>query len=147
LESINQIWIWTYIIDRGSMITVVYLLACVYCCCKMCFRFTSFKLRCYFINWFPTNGRSILQWKIEEDRWNKGWLHQIKGRLLTWEAKVVYFLKIWWRLNEALLNYLEAINIGMKSTLMKERRFDDIHGDQGWNVCSPCTYIIKKVCL
>ena len=40
--------------------------------------------------------------------------------LLTCEAKVVCFLKIWWRLNEALLNYLEAINIGMKSTLMKE---------------------------
>jgi len=34
-------------------------------------------------------------------------------------------------LNEALLNYLEAINIGMKPTLMKERRFDDIRGDQG----------------
>jgi len=70
-----------------------------------------------------------------------------EGELLAWEAKVVCFLKIWWRLNEALLNYLEAINIGMKSTLMKERRFDDIHGDQGWNVCSPCTYILKKVCL
>jgi len=40
------------------MITVVYLLACVYCCYKMFFRFTSFKLRCYFINWFPTNERS-----------------------------------------------------------------------------------------
>jgi len=92
-------------------------------------------------------GRSILQWKIEEDRWNRGWLHQIRGRLLTWEAKVVCFLKIWWRLNEALLNYLEAINIGMKPTLMKERRFDDIHGDQGWNMCSPCNYIIKKVYL
>jgi len=67
--------------------------------------------------------------------------------MLTWEAKVVYFWKIWWRLNEALLNYLEAITIGMKSTLMKERRLDDIHGDQGWNVCSPCSYIIKKVYL
>jgi len=66
-----------------------------------------------------------LQWKIEEDRWNRGWLHQIRGRLLTWEAKVVCFLKIWWRLNEALLNYLEAINIGMESTLMKEMRFDE----------------------
>jgi len=35
-------------------------------------------------------------------RWmkgNRGWLHQIRGRLLTWEAKVVCFLKIWWRLN------------------------------------------------
>jgi len=102
------------------MITVVYLLACVYCCCKIYFRFTSFKLRCYFINWYPTNGRSILQWKIEEDRGNKGWLHQIRGRLLTWEAKVVCFLKIWWRLNEALLNYLEAINIEMKPTLMRK---------------------------
>ena len=127
------------------MITVVYLLACVYCCCKMCFRFTSFKLRCYFTNWFPTNGRSILQWKIKEDRWNRGWLHQIRGRLLTWEAKVVCFLKIWWRLNEALLNYLEAITIGMKPTLMKERRFDGMHVDQDWNVCSPHSYIIKKV--
>jgi len=28
---------------------------------------------------------------MEEDR---GWLHQIRGRLLTWEAKVVCFLKI-----------------------------------------------------
>jgi len=61
--------------------------------------------------------------------------------VLTWEAKVVCFLKIWWRLNETLLNYLEAITIGMKPTLMKERRFDDIHDDQGWNVCSPCSYI------
>jgi len=52
--------------------------------------------------------------------------------MLTWEAKVVCFLKIWWRLNEALLNYLEAINIGMKPILMKERRFDEIHRDQGW---------------
>ena len=129
------------------MITIVYLLACVYCCCKMFFMFTSLKLRCYFINWYPTNGRSILQWKIEKDRWNRGWLHQIRGRLLTWEAKVVCFLKMWWRLNEALLNYLEAITIGMKPTLMKERRFDDIYGDQGWNVCSPCCYIIKKVYL
>jgi len=34
-------------------------------------------------------------------------------------------------LNEALLNYRKAINIGMKPTLMKERIFDDIHGDQG----------------
>ena len=50
-------------------------------------------------------------------------------------------------MNEALLNYLEAITIGMKPTLIKERRFDDIHGDQGWNVCSPCSYIIKKVYL
>jgi len=41
------------------MITVVYLLACVYCYCKMFFRFSSFKLRCYFINWSPTNRRSI----------------------------------------------------------------------------------------
>jgi len=30
----NQIWIWTHIIDRGSMITFLYLLACVYCYCK-----------------------------------------------------------------------------------------------------------------
>jgi len=81
---------------------------------------------------------------MEEDR---GWLHQIRGRLLTWEAKVVCFLKIWWRFNEALLNYLEAITIGMKPTLMKERRFDDIHVDQGWNLCSPHSYIIKKVYL
>jgi len=29
------------------------------------------------------------------------------------------------------LNYLEAITIGMKPTLMKERRFDDIYVDQG----------------
>jgi len=40
------------------------------------------------------------------------------------------------------LNYLEVITIDMKSTLMKEKRFDDIHGDQSWNVCSPCSYII-----
>jgi len=45
------------------------------------------------------------------------------------------------------LNYLEAITIGMKSTLMKERRFDDNHVDQGWNMCSPCSYVIKKVYL
>jgi len=69
-------------------------------------------------------------------------IQKVALSLLTWEAKVVCFLKILSRLNEALLNYLEAINIGMKSTLMKERRFDDIHGDQGWNVCSPCSYII-----
>ena len=43
------------------------------------------------------------------------------------------------------MNYLEAITIGMKPTLMKERTFDDIHDDQGWNVCSPHSYIIKKV--
>ena len=67
--------------------------------------------------------------------------------LLTWEAKVVCFLKIWWRFNEALLNYLEAITIGTKPTLMKERRFNDMHVDQGWNVCSPHGYIIKKVYL
>jgi len=30
----------------------------------------------------------------------------------------------------------------MKSTLMEERGFDDIHVDQGWNVCSPHSYII-----
>ena len=130
----NQIWIWTHIIDRESMITIVYLLACVYCCCKIFFRFTSFKLRFYFINWYPTNG-SILQWKIEEDRWNRGWLHQIRGRLLTWEAKVVCFLKIWWKLNEAFI-------IGMKPTLMKERRFDDIFLYQGWNMSFPHSYII-----
>jgi len=40
------------------------------------------------------------------------------------------------------LNYLEAITIGMKPTLIKKMRFDVIHGDQGWNVCSPCSYII-----
>jgi len=51
--------------------------------------------------------------------------------MLTCEAKVVCFLKIWWRFNEALLNCLEAITIGMKPTLMKERIFDDIHVDQG----------------
>jgi len=45
------------------------------------------------------------------------------------------------------LNYLEAITIGMKPTLMKERRFDGIHVDQGWNVFSPHSYIIKKVYL
>jgi len=45
------------------------------------------------------------------------------------------------------LNYLEAITTGMKPTLMKERRFDDIHGDQGWSACSLCSYIIKKVYL
>ena len=67
--------------------------------------------------------------------------------MLTCEAKVVCFLKIWWRINEVLLNYLEAITIGMKPTLIKERRFDDIHVDQGWNVCSPHCYIIKKVYL
>jgi len=61
---------------------------------------------------------------------NRGWLHQIRGRLLTCEAKVVCF-----------------ITIGMKPTLMKERRFDDNYVDQGWNVCSPCSYIIKKVYL
>jgi len=68
-------------------------------------------------------------------------------KLLTCKAKVVCFLKIWWIFNEALLNYLEAIIIGMKPTLMKERRFDGIHVDQGWNVCSPHSYIIKKVYL
>ena len=56
-------------------------------------------------------------------------------------------MKIWWRLNEALLNYLETITIEMKPTLMNERRFDDIHVDQGSNVCSLCSYIIKKVYL
>jgi len=66
--------------------------------------------------------------------------------LLTWEAKVVCFLKIWWRLNEALLNYLEVITIRMNPALMKERWFDD-NVDQGWNVCSPCSYIIEKVYL
>jgi len=35
----------------------------------------------------------------------------------------------------------------MKPTLMKERKFDGIHVDQGWNVCSPHSYIIKKVYL
>jgi len=30
---------------------------------------------------------------------------------------------------------------------MKERRFDDIHVDQGLNVCSSCSYIIKKMYL
>jgi len=35
----------------------------------------------------------------------------------------------------------------MKPTLMKERRFDGMHVDQGWNVCSPHSYIIKKVYL
>ena len=68
--------------------------------------------------------------------------NQPEAQVLTWEAKMVCFLKILWILNEALLNYLEAITIGMKPTLMKERRFDDIHGDQSWNVCSPCSYII-----
>jgi len=67
--------------------------------------------------------------------------------LLTCEAKVVCILKTWWRFNEALLNYLEVITIGMKPTLMKERRFDDIDVDQGWNMCSPHSYIIKKVYL
>ena len=28
---------------------------------------------------------------------------------------------------------------------MKERRFDGIDVDQGWNVCSPHSYIIKKM--
>jgi len=68
-------------------------------------------------------------------------------QLLTCEAKVVCFLKIWWRFNEALLNYLESITIGIKPTLIKERRFDDIYVDQAWNVCSPYSYIIKKVYL
>jgi len=45
------------------------------------------------------------------------------------------------------LNYLEAITIKIKPTLMKERRFDDIYFDQGWNVCSPHGYINKKVYL
>jgi len=45
------------------------------------------------------------------------------------------------------LNYLEAIIIGIKPTLVKERRFDDIHVDQGRKVCSPHSYIIKKVYL
>ena len=45
------------------------------------------------------------------------------------------------------MNYLEAITIKMKPTLMKERRFDDIHVDQGWNVCSPHDYIINKLYL
>ena len=67
--------------------------------------------------------------------------------MLTCEEKVVFFLKIWWRFNEAFLNYLEVITIGMKPTLMKERRFDDIHVDQGWNMCFPHNYIITKVYL
>ena len=67
--------------------------------------------------------------------------------MLTCEAKVVCFLKIWWRFYETLLNYLEVITIGIKSTLMKDRRFDGIHVDQGWNMCSPRGYIIKKVYL
>jgi len=50
-------------------------------------------------------------------------------------------------INEALFNYREVITIGMKPTLMKERRFDDNHVDQGWNVCSLYGYIIKKVYL
>jgi len=29
----------------------------------------------------------------------------------------------------------------------KEKRFDGIHVDQGWNVCFPHSYIIKKVYL
>jgi len=45
------------------------------------------------------------------------------------------------------VNYLEAITIGMKPTLTKEKRFDGIHVDQGWNVCSLHSYIIKKVYL
>ena len=125
----------------GACASLCLLLAYVYCYYK-CFqvhKFTSFKLRCHFINLVVSN-----QWKqfamedrrrsIEKDR---GWLHQIRGRMLTYEAKVVCFLKIWWRFNEALLNYLEAITIRMKPTLMKIRRFDVIHVDQGWNVCSP----------
>jgi len=47
--------------------------------------------------------------------------------------------------NLSTMNYLEAITIRMKPTLMKERRFDDNYVDQGWNVCSPCSYIIKKM--
>ena len=35
----------------------------------------------------------------------------------------------------------------MKPTLMNERRFDGIHVDQGWNVCFPHSYIIRKVYL
>jgi len=65
---------------------------------------------------------------MKEDR---GLLHQIRVRLFTWEAKVVCFLKIWWILNKALLNYLQAITIGMKATLMEKRIFDDTHIDQG----------------
>jgi len=44
-----------------------------------------------------------------------------------------------------LFELLEAFTIGMKPTLMKIRRIDGIHVDQGWNVCSPHGYIIKKV--
>jgi len=52
-------------------------------------------------------------------------------------------MKIWW----SFLNYLETITIGIKPTLMKIRRFGGIHVDQGWNVCSPHGYIIKKLYL
>ena len=45
------------------------------------------------------------------------------------------------------MKYLEAITIGMKTKLIKIRRFDGIHVDQGWNVCTPHGYIIKKVDL
>ena len=80
-------------------------------------------------------------------KWSFSKTPLIKLGVLTCEVKVVCFLKIWWRFNEALLSYLEVITIGMKPTLMKERRFDGIHVDQGRNVCSPHSYIIKKVYL
>ena len=62
-----------------------------------------------------------------------------------WHVKPRWYAS--WRFYEALLKYLEIITIGTKSTFIKERRFDGIHVDQSWNVCSPHGYIIKKVYL
>jgi len=85
------------IFDRGSMIIFVYLIACLYCYCKMFFRFTSFKRRYHFINWYPTNG-SILQWKIEENRWKKIEVGFIKSGGDCWHEKPRSFAS--WRFDE-----------------------------------------------
>ena len=98
----NQIWNSTHIIDRGSMCIYVCLLASVHCYYK-CFRFTSFKLRCHFINlmvsnkWYPTNG-SILQWKIEEDTWKKIEVGFTKSGGDCWHEKPKWFAS--WRFDE-----------------------------------------------
>jgi len=76
---------------------------------------------------------------MEEDR---GRVHQIRGRLLTWETKVICFLKIWWRLNEAFFELSWSHYHWNEAYIDEERRFDVNHVDQGWNVCSPFSCII-----
>jgi len=59
-----------------------------------------------------------IDFKLKSNMIFKAWLF-----VLTCEAKVVCLMKIWW----SFLNYLEAIIIGIKPTLMKIKRFDGIH--------------------